>query len=101
MPPHNPACRRVFLRERPPHHLAGGGLEYLLERQEAPKLMLRCNAHNEVKQVYWYVNDRFLQAGQANEKVFFTPAAAGKVKISCTDDQGRNTDAWVTVRYVE
>lgn len=101
LPPHNPACGRIFFENAPRITSPAEGLEYLLERAEAPKLMLRCNAHNEVKQVYWYVNDRFLQAGQANEKVFFTPAVAGKVKISCTDDQGRNTDAWVTVRYLE
>jgi penicillin-binding protein 1C len=101
LPPHNPACGRIFAENAPRITSPAEGLEYLLEREEAPKLMLRCNAHNEVKQVYWYVNDRFLQAGKANEKVFFTLAAGGKVKISCTDDQGRNTDAWVTVRYVQ
>jgi penicillin-binding protein 1C len=46
--------------------------------------------------VYWYVNDKFLQAAAATERVFFKPAP-GPLKISCADDHGRNTDVIVTV----
>ena len=63
--------------------------------------MLHCNAHNEVKQVYWYINDKLLQTAAANQNLFFTPEKAGKYKISCLDDQGRNTDSYITVRFLE
>jgi penicillin-binding protein 1C len=37
------------------------------------------------------VNDRFLRAAKATERVFFRPPG-GTVKISCADDHGRNVD---------
>ena len=39
------------------------------------------------------------KASTAAEKQFFVPDE-GPVKISCTDDKGRNRDIWITVKYV-
>ena len=36
---------------------------------------------------------------QRGEKQFFVPEE-GPVKISCTDDKGRNRDIRITVKYV-
>ena len=76
-------------------------MEYWLDRTEKQELMLHCNAHNEVKQVYWYINDQFLQSTTVNEKLFFTPDKAGKYKISCTDDQGRNSNSYISVQFLD
>ena len=76
-------------------------MEYLLERADGQQLMLRCNTHNEVRQVSWYVNDRFLQTTDARAPLFFQPRQAGSYKISCTDDQGRNTDSYIRVGFLE
>ncbi|WP_207431530.1 penicillin-binding protein 1C [Sabulibacter ruber] len=101
LPPHNPSCSRIFQDFAPVIASPTQGMEYLLERADHQKLMLQCNAHNEVKKVYWYVNDQLLRAAPRDEPVFFEPQQAGKLKISCLDDQGRNTNAYVTVRFME
>ena len=98
LPPHNPECQRP-----------GGGpdlaptitsptanIEYVLNAHERPQLLLSCTTGGEVRQVYWYVNDQFLRAAAATERVFFEPVP-GPLKISCADDHGRNTDVLVTV----
>ena len=96
LPPHNPTCRLV----RGPDDGAGAALaitspldhaEYVLDRREKQQMLLSCAAGSEVRQVFWYVNDRFLRAASATERVFFRPPN-GAVKISCADDHGRNVD---------
>ncbi len=100
LPPHNPACNRIFQEFAPVITSPTNEAEYILEWEEHQQLMLHANTHNEVKQLYWYINDKFLKAGAANEKIFFEPEKAGRYKISCTDDQGRNTDSYMLVRFI-
>ncbi|MBC5773301.1 penicillin-binding protein 1C [Pontibacter sp. KCTC 32443] len=100
IPGHNPNCSRIFQEFAPVITSPTAEMEYILEQEERQKLMLHCNAHNEVKQVHWYINDRFIKTAAANEKVFFEPQRAGKYKISCTDDQGRNTNSYITVQFL-
>ena len=102
LPPHNPTCRLVRSNEDG----AGAALaitspldhaEYVLDRQDKQQMLLSCAAGSEVRQVYWYVNDQFLRAAQATERVFFRPPS-GVVKISCADDHGRNVDIQLQVQ---
>ncbi len=102
LPPHNPACRLV----RATDGGAGAALaitspldhaEYVLDRHDQQQMLLSCAAGSEVRQVYWYVNDRFLRAAAATERVFFRPPS-GPVKISCADDHGRNVDIQLQVQ---
>jgi len=46
-----------------------------------------------------YINNKFYKACEAKSKQFFVPEE-GPVKISCTDDKGRNRDIIIRVRYV-
>ncbi|MCI1189543.1 penicillin-binding protein 1C [Hymenobacter sp. DH14] len=101
LPPHNPACRLVRNEEG-----AGAALaitspldhaEYVLDRKDKQQMLLSCAAGSEVRQVFWYVNDRFLRAASATERVFFRPPS-GAVKISCADDHGRNVDIQLQVQ---
>ncbi|WP_310396254.1 penicillin-binding protein 1C [Hymenobacter sp.] len=101
LPAHNPACRLVRGRDDG----AGPALaitspldhaEYVLDRGEQQQLLLSCAAGSEVRQVFWYVNDRFLRVAAATERVFFRPPR-GSVKISCADDHGRNVDIQLQV----
>jgi penicillin-binding protein 1C len=101
IPAHNPQCPRIFSEFAPVITAPAPDMEYLLERAEKQKLMLHCNTHNEVKQVYWYINDQLFRAAPVNQNLFFTPEKAGKYKISCLDDQGRNTDSFITVRFLD
>ncbi|WP_201979113.1 penicillin-binding protein 1C [Hymenobacter rubidus] len=101
LPPHNPACQLV----RGTDGGAGAALaitspldhaEYVLDRHDRQQMLLSCAAGSEVRQVFWYVNDRFLRAASATERVFFRPPS-GTVKISCADDHGRNVDIQLQV----
>ncbi|SHJ12691.1 penicillin-binding protein 1C [Hymenobacter daecheongensis DSM 21074] len=97
-PPHNPACQRVRGgREQAPGITSPlANAEYVLNKGEQQQLLLSCTTDGEVRQVYWYVNDRFLRVAPATERIFFRPPP-GQLKISCADDHGRNTDVRVTV----
>jgi penicillin-binding protein 1C len=107
LPPHNPACRLVRGTSTDNPEAApllaitspAGHAEYVLNAAEKQQLLLSCAAAAEVRQVYWYVNDQFLQAAKATERVFFRPPT-GQVKISCADDHGRNVDVRVLVRQL-
>jgi penicillin-binding protein 1C len=97
VPPHNPQCERVFQENAPQIVYPVDGSEYILDKKDTQKMMLNCQTSNDVKVVYWYINDKLLQKSEPNTKVFFTPEA-GKLKISCSDDKGRNTDIFVEVK---
>ncbi len=96
IPPHNPACMRIFENQAPLIISPANGQEYILDSESA-ELMLSCQADNEVKKVYWYINDQLYTSAGATEKVFFKPGS-GLVKISCSDDKGRNSDIQIKVR---
>jgi penicillin-binding protein 1C len=98
IPPHNPACERVFNDNNPQIVYPVDGSEYFLSRNEHQQLMLNCQVGNDVKMVYWYVNDKLIQKSAPNTEVFFRPEA-GKLKISCSDDKGRNANIFVVVKW--
>jgi penicillin-binding protein 1C len=99
IPPHNPECSRVFDENAPKIISLTDGMEYLLFKGQKQQMMLRCIAENDVKKVYWYINNKFLSGCDINEKLFFTPSP-GELKISCTDDKGRNSDIWIRVSFL-
>jgi penicillin-binding protein 1C len=98
IPPHNPTCTRIFTERMPIISSPVAGKTYLLEHGEDQKLMLSASVDNEVKVVYWYINDRFFQATDAGTNVFIAPPQ-GEVKISCADDKGRSSSITVTVGF--
>ncbi len=99
IPPHNPACSRLFDGQPPLINTLQPGMTYLIFDKGKQGLQLGCQAASDVRKVYWYVNDRFYAAADAKEKLFFNPDG-GAVKISCTDDKGRMSDVEVKVKYL-
>jgi penicillin-binding protein 1C len=99
IPPHNPACERMQTGTPPFISSLTDGLDYYIQQNESKQLMLACNVGSDVKEVYWYVNNKFLTKAKSTQKIFFTPEA-GNVKISCTDNFGRNTDIYIKVHYL-
>jgi len=99
IPPHNPACEKLFREGAPVVTSPANGSEYLINRKDPEPLLLRCRVSNDVAKVFWYINDKFYKSGEAGAKEFFIPGE-GPVKISCTDDKGRNRNVWIRVRYV-
>ena len=100
IPAHNPGCEKIFTGGAPQIQSPVNGTEYLISKQHPEPLQLICETGNDVSKVYWYINNQFYKAADANSKQFFIPAE-GNIKISCTDDKGRNRDVKITVKYVE
>jgi penicillin-binding protein 1C len=98
VPLHNPACTRVFAQNAPQVVSPNDGGEYFVDQKDPQQLSLSCLADNEVKTVYWYINDKLLAQATPTENVFFNPKA-GRIKISCADDKGRNANIWITVKW--
>jgi penicillin-binding protein 1C len=97
LPPHNPACERVFGKGAPLIVSPNANSEYYVYTNEPQQLQLSCQAANDVQEVFWYVNDRLQKRTSPNEAVFISPPP-GRVKISCSDDKGRNSDIWIMVK---
>ncbi|QEC40364.1 penicillin-binding protein 1C [Pseudobacter ginsenosidimutans] len=99
IPPHNPNCERLFAGGAPVITFPKNGAEYLISKKHPEPLQLTCNVGNDVGKVFWYINDQFYKSTDAKSKQFFVPDE-GPVKISCTDDKGRNRNIWIRVKYV-
>jgi len=99
IPVHNPNCEKVFAGGAPAITAPRNGAEYLISSKHPEPLQLTCQTGNDVSKVYWYINNKFYKTAEVKTKQFFIPEE-GPVKISCTDDKGRNRDVWITVKYV-
>lgn len=99
IPPHNPACEKVFRDGAPLIMSPANGTEYLISKKHPEPLQLVSRAAADAGRLYWYINNKFFKSCNKGEKQFFVPDE-GPVKISCTDDKGRNRDVWITVKYV-
>jgi penicillin-binding protein 1C len=99
IPMHNPECDMIFRGNAPVIISPANGTEYLLAKKNPEPLQLVSKTANDVSKIYWYINNKFYKSSNAGEKQFFVPAD-GPVKISCTDDKGRNRDINITVRYI-
>ena len=99
IPPHNPLCDKIFKEGSPIITSPSNGSEYLINKNEPEPLQLICKTGNDVGKVYWYINNKFYKTAYANEKQFFVPEE-GPIKISCTDDKGRNRDVFIRVKFI-
>lgn len=99
IPQHNTGCETIFRGKAPVITAPSANAEYLLSKKNPEPVQLYCKTGNDVSKVYWYINDKFYKAAAPGEKQFFIPGE-GPVKISCTDDKGRNSDIRITVKYV-
>ena len=99
LPVHNPECERIFKDGAPSITSPRNGSEYFISKKNPEPLQLSCYTGNDVSKVFWYINNRFYKSGNAKSKQYFLPEE-GPVKISCTDDKGRNRNIWIRVKYV-
>lgn len=100
IPPHNPQCEKIFASGAPQIKSPVNGTEYLISKKNPEPLQLVCETGNDVSRVYWYINNQFYKTTDAGSKQFFLPTE-GNIKISCTDDKGRNRDIKIMVKYVD
>ena len=99
IPEHNPNCTRVVSDNSLSIEYPVNGTEYLLMKDESHELKLKCSASNDVSQVYWYVNDKYIARSKPDDAVFFKPDD-GRLKISCTDDKGRTANVHISVKEI-
>ncbi|HWR32869.1 MAG TPA: hypothetical protein VN451_05065, partial [Chitinophagaceae bacterium] len=99
IPAHNPGCELIFKGAAPSITFPVNGIEYIINNKDPEPLQLICKTANDVSKVYWYINNKFFKSCNVGEKQFFVPDE-GPVKISCTDDKGRNRNIKITVKYV-
>jgi penicillin-binding protein 1C len=99
LPPHNPYCEKIFRGNGPSIVSPRNGAEYFINSKEPEPLQLSAHAGSEATKLYWYIDDVLYKIVRPGEKQFFVPPQ-GNVKISCTDDKGRNTNIRITVKHV-
>lgn len=99
IPPHNPQCDKISGEGGPAIKFPKNGTEYYIDKKSPEPLQLSCEVCSDVKTVYWYINNKFYKRSDAHVKEFFIPDDT-RIKISCTDDKGRNSDIWIKVKYV-
>lgn len=97
IPMHNPNCKKIADNNYPKITKPTNGLTYYINEKEKQEILLVAQAANDVQNISWYVNNQFIKTVNKNESVFITPKI-GKLKISCTDDKGRNVDCWIDVK---
>jgi penicillin-binding protein 1C len=98
IPAHNPACERLLSGSAPEITSPIHENEYFVDVSDSMEIMLSCHTANDVEKVYWYINDKFYKASDVGQNIFFLPVE-GKVKISCSDDKGRNNDIVIYVKH--
>jgi len=99
IPKHNPKCERVFAENIPKITSPVNNVDYFVDKTDTTEIKLACNAANDVTKVFWYVNDKFIKSTKPTKSVFYKPKS-GKLKISCTDDKGRNANVYITVKMI-
>lgn len=99
LPAHNPSCERVFHEGSPLIVSPNDGSEYFIQTNEPQQIQLSCQTGIDVQEVFWYVNDKLVKRSSPHEAVFISPPV-GRVKISCSDDKGRNSDITILVKKI-
>ena len=100
IPPLSPECAMATAGSGPRITAPVNGSEYLISKEDPEPLALTCQAPADATKVFWYINNQFYKACNPKEKQFFVPQE-GPVKISCTDDKGRNRNVWIRVKWVD
>jgi penicillin-binding protein 1C len=100
IPPHNTDCEKVFVEGAPIITSPTENAEYFLSIEDSLQLCLKCQAAADVEKIYWYINDKFTSESKPGNNLF-VKVPEGNVKISCSDDKGRNTDISVKIVYVD
>ncbi len=100
IPAHNTSCEQVFKEGAPMITSPSNGSEYFISKKHPEPLKLATRTAADVTRLHWYINNEFYKTTSRGETQFFLPKE-GPVKISCTDDKGRNRDVWIRVSYVD
>ena len=98
IPPHNPACERVFGLGSAPHITSlNQNSTYFINPKRSADLALSCQVANDVQRVYWYLNNKLYRSAKPTETLFFSPTP-GALTVACADDKGRVSQVRVLIK---
>jgi len=100
-PPYAPECEGEIVgnqQYKPKIISPIEGKTYIVPEKSQPELLLKAHLHNDVKKVFWYVDDKLYKEASTKEQVFVKPTA-GKTKITCIDDKGRSSEINISVEW--
>lgn len=99
IPPHNADCEHHNLQGNEPIILTPkDGTKYYISKENPEELVLKSQASANAEKIFWYVNDVFLECTDKNKATIYLPPP-GNIKISCSDNLGRNRDVFIEVVY--
>lgn len=99
IPPHYKFCERVYPDQDLEIISPTDQLHYYVDKADSSSMLLKALAPPNANTFYWYVNDVFFKTVDKDTDLYFNPPE-GTVKISCSDDRGRNQDITITVDRV-
>ncbi|MDP4173369.1 MAG: penicillin-binding protein 1C [Bacteroidota bacterium] len=95
-PPHNSLCFGKRSGEGPKIVSPLENYEYYIEQNTSQQIMLMAASDPSVKQIYWYIDNKFYKSSSPGDKLFFRPSK-GKTKIVCLDESGRKASVSISV----
>ncbi|MEP1032195.1 penicillin-binding protein 1C [Ekhidna sp.] len=98
-PDHYKFCERVFPDQGLEIVSPVDRLEYYVDADDEKQIQLKAQSPSNTTRYFWYINDVFYKSVSRNEEIYFTPSE-GKIKISCSDDRGRNQNITISVKKV-
>jgi penicillin-binding protein 1C len=97
VPPHFEGCERLLSGLKPRITSPVLDFEYYIDFNDSSQVMLFAEVAADVKHLHWYLNDEYVGKVNAGTKFFVTPPI-GLVKVSCSDDKGRNSNLYFKVK---
>lgn len=98
-PPHYRFCERVYPNQGLEIISPTANAEFYVDKNDIEQMLLKALTPSNADSLYWYINDLFYRSTAVDKPIYFTPPE-GRVKISCSDDRGRNQDIMITVKKV-
>jgi penicillin-binding protein 1C len=99
IPEHNSECNSVLESNSPKIINPIDGFEYFIEKNSNDGITLECTVANDASKATWLVNDEVYRECSASENVVLYPQKEGEIRISCSDNRGRNTNIAIQVKY--
>ena len=98
VPPHNPACERVFGGKGPHITSPTDDMTYLLTSRRQT-IAFAASSAVDVKEHHWYLDRKFVARREKGEKIFYH-LTEGKHRVTCVDDKGRSSTVTIAVKYL-
>ncbi len=98
IPPHNPDCQIKFGGKGPIITSPSENYEYFVEENSKQEILLQAACGSGVKEIYWYLDDKYYKKSVPGRNIFFKPDKE-KIKITCLDDKGRDSQVFIKVKF--